>query len=417
VSTVDESVATLALGEAFTQTFSKFPRCNVNAMYRQRQFLCGHSQYPNRVYYSLVNDPENMEGYLETRTGEPAIALFVVRDQLYVGCPGSIQKIQGFTSTDFEVTIAEPQIGVINNASIKVIHGYAIVPSQTNWYLCSGAFTPIGNAYQRTWRKEYQANRAAYEDSFAADFRDDNIYELFIGGDQALIQRELDEDNVADVESVSYVLDYSTLLPQAGGTFAPPELSIDVRRRSYDFAFSAAVPGSSRKDTYLGACNGQVYKQTSAEDPDSTADDDGDTYNKKLTIKDGVRFLGDPGGNDLDGKKFHTYWAYITNENNVTTLELRVGDESCDTLIVPSFEVSIPVGLSVTVVTDGATTTTTTKVARNRFFCTPDKEGVGVQYKITCSAPVAGWAFSGFGCTYGPGGNPRGANHEVEIEE
>ena len=73
------------------------------------------TKYPNRIYWSLENSPENWDedDYIEINGGGNGItALAVVAGQLIIFKPNSVYALFGYDSTNFQVVEVSPSLGV-----------------------------------------------------------------------------------------------------------------------------------------------------------------------------------------------------------------------------------------------------------------------------------------------------------------
>lgn len=201
-----ESSTLATRGEAFQDSFQRFPYCTVNAIYHDRQIMAGNPDAPDTVYVSDLFLPERYGGLnFRTRNGEVVVALLSTRDYCLVLTDKSSYILQGYTDSDFTFTVADPNIGAITHVGNYVIHGYPYVWTQEGPYLYTGAWHPIS-----------PENRHYFRDNGPDEFdraTHDPIWNCWITGGK-------------------FVLDYTTVIPQAGGGFAPARIALD----SYDIS-------------------------------------------------------------------------------------------------------------------------------------------------------------------------------------
>lgn len=428
-TSVTEAVATLALGEAFGDTWTRFPRCRFNTMFHNRQVMSGDDQFPDRIYLSLLDEPEKYGGlFLRTLKGERVVGLYVVRDMLLVGCATCTYLIQGYTEEDFEVTILEPSIGLISHWAVALVHGLAIVPSQIGWYLCTGSsMHPISKDFQLTWRQEYATNQTAYQDAWAVNDLETNTYILYTGNSatqinnpQSLVPGTVVPAGVTPY--IKWVIDYTDLIQETGGTFATPRLSIDVRGRAEDSAAILSEPGASRGYLYSGSCDGYVRRENVADGSTAGDNDDSDAMLRTWFLLTGCYFFGDAGGTELDAAKFAKVWTYAECERSVYTVNLYIGDERQSAAawslpvgipgnVPPSFTRDVPAGLQQGSVGGNQVTS----VPKTVDAATVNKSGRGIAMAILAVSPafdnlsLRSPVWKGFGGLRMPGATHRGA--------
>lgn len=400
---VTEEIATLALGEAFPDVVEKFPRCRYNVMWHDRQVLAGDDRYPDRVYFSLLNQPEMYGGlYIRTRRGERVTALAVVRDNLIVFTPFSCYIVTGYTEDDLSMRILEPGIGCISHHGISLIHGYAFVPTHLGIYLFTGStFHFLSRDFQTSWRSSYFFNQDKFEDSFAANDIAENVYRLHAPGGGT---------------GSDWILDYDPVLQEVGGEFGAPDLSWDQQFSSETQSYgSLSVPSGRRVDLYSGGADGIIRQENYINLDTGATDDDGNLYSSTWEVP----FFypgGSPGGNRNDGWKFETLWVHMLSENTDWFMTCRFG-ESGATIAWPSvtdFPNGLPVERSAKVietevedeVCESHIQLRTSQPQAIHFF-EPNQSGRGmtITFRTDNAGDGVSWftAWSGWGCTFSPG--------------
>lgn len=329
VSSVQESVATGDLGETFVESFERFPRGKVNAIYHERQFVAGDDENPDTLYLSLLNQPERWGGLtLRTRNGEPIIGLLVVRDRLIVQCPFSTYTVDGFTEDDLTMQIAQPQIGSISHHTNLVIHGLGFIWTHLGLYLTDGSgWFFLGDDVQTKWTQQYQAYRSNYEAAWAVHDPVSHVVKVYVGR----------HDDFVSTKNVYWVADYETVVSQVGGSYGQPRWGYDVRGRTDDCAGVLALPGGKRAEVFTGSCDGFVRRENY--DTYSVADardDDGDIWSKALEIRHGANLMADQGGDPAHGKRFTDLDVYVQSEENDWTIEVHGGSEHAWETVVGS---------------------------------------------------------------------------------
>ncbi len=258
VTSITENVSTVLLGEVFGTSFERFPRCRYNAIYHDRQVLAGDDRHPDRLYLSELLFPERYGGlFLRTRKGEPIVAIAEVRDVLLVFGPRSTYIVQGYTEDDLEMQVLEPQIGCVNHFGIANVHGLLVIPSHIGFYVSTGeSFYFISKDFQQTWRDEYALHEVEYQsDSWGVNDPERNVYKFWVKTLPTFVSRVLSTTRTGTRYGY-WVLDYTPLLTEVGGSFEQPNLSFDMRSRQDSAGAVLTIPGSSRGHLYWARVTG-----------------------------------------------------------------------------------------------------------------------------------------------------------------
>lgn len=400
-TTVVENVATALLADAETESLTRFPRGRFNVMWNDRQVIAGDDRHPDRLYLSPTSDPENYGGfYLRTRKGEQIVGLISMRKQLIVLSATSSYIVEGYTEDDITMDILEPEIGTISHFAIAQADGWAILPAHRGIYLLTGStFHPISHEFNLTWRWQYKQHRTAYENSWAVNDIETNSYKLFVGTNDMLSLPF--GDNVHSY----WVLDYTKLLPNAGGDFQQPALSIDARLRKDECAAILKVPGGRGGSLFTGSSDGIIREENVVED----TDDDGDFLLKEMLWRTGHVFPNGPGGSEEDGALHVQGWAFVRSEDSEYSIAIYNGDESAiemDDLEAKSL--TIPAGAAVDADGDAM-------VAKCVDLFEIKRHGRGLAWEFgisNCATAILADGsdsvrFSGFGWTASTGKNDR----------
>lgn len=384
---VVENVSNGNLGEALTEDFTRFQRSRWNVMWHDRQAMAGDDRHPERLYLSLLNEPERYGGfYLRTRKGESIVGLISMRDQLIVVCERSSYVVTGYTEDDIKMDILEPELGSIGHFSIAHVHNWALVPTHLGVYLCTGsAYHFVSKDFQYTWVREYADNQDAYEASWAVNDIESGVYKLFVG-----------EHSLASGDQTYWVLDYSPLIVELGGNFAPPHLSLDVRARTDECAAILKKPGARRGALYTGSCDGTIRRENVRDD----ADDDGDTYQKRMSILTKHYLFDDPGGTPIEGNTFATAWMYVIAEDNAYTIKSYGGDDYANRYFTASDTDSVLAG-------EEADNDGNTLAPKCVEYWEPGFSGRGASFLFEMVAPKDGVEWLGHGGTRFRGNNDR----------
>ena len=404
-----DTVPTLELGEAFDTDFLKFPRCRFNAIWHDRQAMAGDDRYPDRLYFSVLNQPERWSSfYLRTRKGEKIVALCVVRDSLVVFAARSCYVVTGYTEDDIQMNILEPDIGCISHHGIALIHGWAIIPTHLGFYFCTGSSMHwISQDFHHTWLNEYAANREAYESGWGANDLNEHVYKFYVGTTAASTI-----DSVFNGKFAYWVIDYADLTSQSTGNFSKPELSFDLKGRADTAVAMIALPGARRSDLWVGSADGHLRTEDSASD----LDDGGDSFAKTAIIRTRHEYPNGPGGDDSDGSSFPAMWMYAQSEFAPYDINLYVGDERAIEALVPDFTETVPAGLKVVVVDELSGNEQYTMVPKTVHDTRPGREGRGITCEFRQASAPTTTRWYGWGCTVMPGRNARAIAAHVHLE-
>jgi len=332
VSTITEGVATLALGEAFPATFTAMPRGTVNAIYHERQCLAGNALAPDILYVSSILYPERYEGLsFRTRDGDPIVGMIETRGILLVLTPKSAYSLRGYTNDDMRLDLIDAEIGTLTHAGLEVIRGNAWVPNDQGIWLFNGAFHDVIRDRKKEWADAYKAHPTLFENGFSLHDKAGYTYRFYLGGisDSGEIPSGLPPGNGL-TKTLAWVADYRPTAPEISGTFRQPSWSYHRMARETGSASMLALPGARRSDPYFGHCDGYVRY----EDADD-ADDDGDSYNKRMWIRTKAYDMGDPGNSKVRGKRFPDLWSYFEAESKASTVYFKGGDEEAWRALLP----------------------------------------------------------------------------------
>lgn len=404
---VTEEVPELSLGEPYDEDFTAFPRCKYNVAWHDRQVMAGDDHYPDRVYFSVLNEFERYANfYLRTRKGERVTALYSVRDSLFVCSNKATYVVTGYTEDDVVMDIFEPAIGCIAHHGVALVHGIAIVPTHLGFYANTGdSMHYISEGFGWTWRSEYQANQAVYESGWAVNDVDSSLYKFCIYGDAPWAM--LGEGS----GTWYWCLDYSKMILNEAGGFGSPDLIFDHRTRHDSCAGAVLLPDGRRSDLLTGSAgDGTIRFENVKTD---TADDADNPQYKELRLMTKHYFFAPPGGNEDDGCYWPTMWMFMQHESSYATVKAYYGDESANTQQAAQYVLADMPPTSKSETVDG---TIYTYVPKTRMYCQPRKSGAGITVEFVVSAPYSDRNYSsiqqrvewrGFGGTYLPGRNIR----------
>ncbi|MCP4900206.1 MAG: hypothetical protein GY906_24810 [bacterium] len=220
-----ESSTLATRGEAFQDSFERFPYCTVNAIYHDRQVMAGNPDAPDTVYVSELFFPERYTGLnFRTRNGEVVVSLLSTRDYCLVLTDKSSYILQGYTENDFTFTVADPNIGAITHVGNMVIHGYPYVWTQEGPYMYTGGWHPMSPENRHFFRDVTSAQFGSMFGELDPDgstYNPDETRFKFWRGTH-------DPTWNAWIVGGTVVVDYTTLSPVTGGGFAASRISMDT---------------------------------------------------------------------------------------------------------------------------------------------------------------------------------------------
>lgn len=421
-ATLKEAVSTAGLGtvlpvrKALDQSWNVDlyargipPYCQFAEVYHEAFFYAGDPLHPERIYYSLLYEPEAVNStpirladgridkpWLETRDGQPVTGLQRQGDELIVGKPHGLDSIQGYAYADLAIRTISEYWGVTSHFSMRRCGPqdalYFSAPQGPTIYN-AGSFFFIGEKVQTWWRDNIRANPTPFENAFGIQDRFWESYKLLLPG--------LGPTNAQGRPGALWlVVDFHSV--ERG---APIWHGFDERGREDWIAAEMRVDGSGRyRELYTGshqyddqgAIQGSSVHQENVEDD---ADDAGDSYAKAWTIDTPHRYMGDQGGDEAHGYAFHPLDLYMQHANNAATISLYGGDDhSPDQAVSPHWTTS-------SAATEVATGKRKRAAKTSEHHAVSGTSGKGVTLRVTVSAPLSveyrGW---GIGYREGPAG-------------
>lgn len=336
VTTVTENVPTASLGASLpvdtlgNLTFSHGvpPPANFIRIYHDRAWYNDPSN-PTYVWYSEIGQPEAVGGlnFIQTRDREIVTAINRTSDVLVVQGQSVTYDLQGYTTTDFTLRKITSSIGCVNHFTCVLINEVLWFLSQDGVYTYNGAtFRFMMKKVATYFRTDYLANRALYENAFAADDRYDHLYKLLL------------PTPGSEARPNYWVCPYSDIDPSMAGLYgaAPgsqgwgtePIWSFDNRHRTDYTMIQALSPGSNRGDFFVASVDDNFVRKENVE---ADAGDDTDTNNKTFSLTHGHNLLKAPGGDQMHGKQLEDLDVFGTFENAAGSAIIWCGDESAAT--------------------------------------------------------------------------------------
>jgi hypothetical protein len=332
-TTVLENVGTAALGETLPvrkgvnqqfmlDLFARGvpPYTKFCEEYHDALFYAGDPVHPERIYYSKLFEPEAVnttpitvygrvdEPWLSTTDGAPVTGIKRQGDELIVGTYRGIDRIQGYGYGDYAIHRISNYWGVTSHFSMQRCGPndslFFSAPQGPTIYN-AGNFRFIGEPIQTWWRDRLREDPNVFDNTFGVEDRFWETYNLLLPQ--------------ADGSSLWLVVDYNSA--EAG----QPKWVFDRRSRRDWVAGELAVDGASNYwERYTGSCDGNIRQENVEDD----ADDDGDTYQKRLTVQTGHRYMGDQGGDEAHGYVFHPADVYLKHRNNPATVSFYAGEDN-----------------------------------------------------------------------------------------
>lgn len=312
-ATLTSNLRPLEWGAVMETAGGPIPYCVLNEMFRQRVWRAGDADHPDRIYWSGFANGESVgpNAYLLTTSGEAVTGLKRLGETLVVFTINTIDIIVGKTPKTFEILPKYTNVGCISHHSIVNIHDRLWFASQSGLCVYDGSLKYLMDNLRQYWKDDYAADPDAYENSFAEVDFDEMCYLLTL-------------DKSTTFRYVGYYLPFE---PQVGGGEGQPWWFFDRETRKTTamgrLTYSAT---SARTKLYVGADDGYIREMNVVTD----ADDDGDVYQKALTIQTKHYLFQDPGGDAESGKQLINLWSYVEAENNGWRLQIKGGDESAE---------------------------------------------------------------------------------------
>lgn len=336
-TTVTESVATLALGEAEVTPFTAMPYGSLAVTYNQRQLIAGVGCHRDTVFLSKIGFPERYEGLqFKTEYGEPIVGMFKHRKYVVLICPDSSYVLQGVADEDYVLDGLEEDIGGFGpNITAE---GIAYIVSRKGIQSFDGAFHQALPTRRTEWTEKHRAAPIAYENGFFAINPNDGTVQYY--PNQRL--HPLGGPNV-------WVGQYEGVGADGTGSLIAPEWFADhaaVTSEANQYITSAMylTPAGARSGAfYTGTTDGKVYE----EDTTGTVAYTGGV----ARVVPSHDFLTDPGGDLAEGRELVRVWSYVKSEDSAWVLRIWPGDEfafpvATSGIATPSYSNSVAASLS-----------------------------------------------------------------------
>lgn len=387
-TTVDEAVPTLSLGNPADEEEQAIVSSEICAKYAQRMWYArGKDKF--RVYYSAPNNPEIIDGSLETLDRSPIVGLGPRSDELVLFGARGMQAVRGFTSSDFVVHVVHSSIGSLNHTGIDNIHDQLWFPYLDGVYVYDGG-KPIlvsEDIKDDVWMPDIKANPRAFYNSWAYHHDESTTYNLMTR-------------RTTEPLTICYVGNYHDYYNGTGDVM----WMTDGRNREDVSGLMSRIVGKR----FSLSTDGFVRE----EDVASNANDDSDTFNKAMIIRHGVNFFGAPGGDPEEGKTFGPIYTFVESEFTGWTLNVMAGEEGIVQSIRPDnvihwWREQVAASASSEVRTINAVSHTLVFSAKTSHWHWPERvAGQGLMIEIRATAPRQ-LTYRGHGGFWRPGAAPR----------
>ena len=370
--TLTESAGVENLGEAFIDSFQRFPRCEINTIYHDRQIMAGDPENPDTVFLSELFYPERFSGItFKTRSGEPITGLLATKDYALVFTQNNTYMLQGYNDSDYTLTVVDQSLGSVGHNCNVVIFGNPYVWTEKGPYMFNGQWhplspenrwTPVGPALSNVLPPRDHGILQPGRAMFATE---DPFFNTYIVSEAYIAAQEIEQpwkyefgsegQTIPYADSSPYdryfaVLDYTRVQPESGGSYSSARLMWDEKARSNNISNpNRTVPewqhylrsrwGSgalyhvghyeSNYRTLYRAQTGSSYAVPSFtilamqvaryKDPAPVS-----SYKIAQTgvLKLGFDMLGEVGGSTLETKSFKRMWFHMRRGLN-TVLSVR----------------------------------------------------------------------------------------------
>lgn len=351
-TSVTESTATLALGEAFLSNFERFPVCTMNAFYQDRQLMAGDERNRDTLYLSDLFFPERFGGLtFKTRNGDPITAIVGQRDYALVFTLESCYMLKGYTEDDLEFRLIDLEVGAMGHLATTVVQGIPIVTNRRGWYAFIGSFQHLNGGRRTEWQRYYENNTVGWSRGFIVHNPNDFTYQFW--PDNRLMSDDAELFGQALPRYEGWVADYSPRTPTGLMNPLGPRWgsdNFDLVSSGSDWTdMSAAAylrPADSELGTMVfaaikttGAAPYAIYRESFYSDTagpgvtqfgNTMADtEDIQGFPGDFIFRSKFYNFGQPGGDKQEGKTLKRCWFYVVNEHQGIYIRFFAGDEYC----------------------------------------------------------------------------------------
>lgn len=279
------------------------PFCRFSFGYQRRCWYAGDPAQPQRLYPSILNEPEAVppQGYQDTPLREAITAIGKFGDSVLVFGHNVIYGVQGYDIDDFVLRELVHGIGCISHHSIDYDPwGRLWFVAQDGIYMYDGTLRKMSVDIDYFWKEDYKLRPDVYADSVGLIDNYWKVYRLL-----------LPNPNGSTDKTTFYIGAWPHLDPAQMGSVAAssmqPAWSFDVFARRVT-AQGILVESGDRKEVFTGDGDGVLYQDNVA----ANGDDAGDLYYKQYLIRTGGIIPGNQtSGGHLRGSKLTSLTLYI----------------------------------------------------------------------------------------------------------
>lgn len=311
-TTVSESTAILALGEAETEAYTAMPFGALSVLYNQRLAVAGVAGHEDTIYLSIPGFPERHTGLkFITDYREPIVGMELHRKYILILCPESAYILQGVADEDFVLDPVEADVGGFG-PSCRV-NGVVYHASRDGIMAFNGAFHQALPTRKTEWAKACVDRQAPMENGFFAVNPHDETIQYY--------PNPWFEDDLEKRPTV-WVGSYGSVAATGTGEIAPPEWFSDTATMGGELVTSARymVPQGARSGKFFrGTMVGKVFSENEL----------GGIPLEGIVARIVLRheMLNDPGGKIDEAKTLSQIWSYIVAEFSPYTVGVWAGDE------------------------------------------------------------------------------------------
>ncbi len=344
------------------------PYCLATITWAGRVWYLRDPNFPQRIWHSLVNEPESVDltdQYLDTTDLEAITGAGVQDNSLIIFGSSVMYRVSAqLTSlgTEFTMKKISFSVGCISHASIVNINHRLWFAAEDGVAMYDGTPRKMMLEISKYWAADYKANLLRYRNAIGKNMPGKGAYRLLIPA-----------MNIGET-SFSYVGFYKGVDPALEGGQSQPAWAAH-RRNAMDYTLGDLyASGDDGSELYVGGADGWLRR----ENVDTNANDDGDTYLKKLTIRTGHKLFFTLFGGRQHGSALKDLTIYLKSLVNSWVVRLYGGSDAARTAAAPTWG---PYTFGPTLPTGG--------VDETAKFIRPTKvSGEGVTLEIQVESPV-----------------------------
>lgn len=274
-------------------------------------------------FYSRTNEPFAVSplSFVPTRDGELPVGIGVASDGNLLGfCRRCVYAIEDNRSEgDVTVDKISSDFGLVSPWSLLDLFGRTVFAAESGMaqYLNGSFRSLMADSFAKDWQRLYAANPQGFEAMLAQNDR--------LKGNIKLLIPQADAPHTMILKGR-----YSEMVQKG---YSEPFWSIDLRDRLDTTFGEYTEAGERRAFPILGSEDGRVRQ----DDP-TNGDDDGDAYNKALSIVGPHDCDNDQGGDDAHGYQFTNLDLFVKNDQTEVQVSLHTGDDTASQGVAPFTE-------------------------------------------------------------------------------